>query len=1287
MELYKPFVVAKLKTQFGYEMPDAIKAMQKMEPHAIKALEATMNERPLILKRDPVLHKFGVMAFRPILFEGKAIRIHPLVCGSFNADFDGDQMLGSVFLNLINGLDNFLQTCKDSVSVAWASKDWWLARHAGEGMAARFKERVGFAVGGDLFIVNLEDFPHEGSPIVKDHIEFFQVPKGISVISYDETYGRLVLAEVSNWSRHKDRKVEIVNLASGRQIVSDDDPRAVYGIDRDLEFVRARPKDAIGMFVPVAHTVDFSNGSYPELLPIPLGDARTKQAATLNCGFGRLLGTLVGDGWVVTSGGQLKGQVALAAAEISIRDGFERDLLEVFQDPPVITSYERVGGDFGDDVLSRRYVVSSMAFSKLVDPLIGKGAGEKHLPPFFLSAPRDFRLGLLAGLIDTDGSISISNGKAKPQWMISFATKSIRLAQEITYLSKSLELRASITACKTPGGEPMWAVAFSTVDFHKLQELPLSDANKVALFKQFFSEPSPAEKNSYSQKDVIPTPPKLAKWLRQQVGTELGQSIYVVLSNAMDRGYISRYTAREILEKRPDLQKEAYLARWVWLVENTHVWWDRVVDFEVTEQTETGFDLTVPGFETFMSVDGIVLSNTMAGSVPISSQAVAEARKMFPSKNLFSSTNYEPLYRPTQESLLGLYLLSKWGKHTGTHVKDYEALRHLVEIGKVGHTDVVKVDSVGAKPTTFGRLWMAKELPSSLSTRDKLIHDPTLELSSKPLMAMVEHIAKEHPESFDKSINHLKDLGNDFSYKSGFSFGLKDFATLKERDHIIAVADKKAATAKHIKDPAKREAAIIAAYSKATEDIDTAARNKSKDGTNRLFTMVYSGARGKPEQLRQMIAAPMLMQDHAGRTIPTPVTHNYSEGLDVGDYWLSQHGARKGILQRNRGSSKPGELTKDIINSAISTLIVADDCGTKHGINLPIKNHKDIDTRDVADRYLAHDIKLQDGTTLKAGTLLKPHHIDKIRLVSSNIPVRSPLKCEQPQGICAKCYGINENGKLHQAGTNIGVIAGQAMGEPATQLALDSFHSGGLASGRGGASISRIERLQQLLKMPDKIKGQATLAKVTGRVTSIKPNKAIGGHDVVIEGHTHRVDSLDPALKVGATIERGGSLSEAGSPINPQQFLNITKDIHKVRKLLTDELHGGLYQKEGVRQRNIETVVKALTNLTRVKDPGSSHWDIWDVAPHSAVEAYNRSIHGTTHKPVVHESVLFGSEQIPNKAQDWMSRLNYRNIKSTIQQAAATRLKSDIHGMSPIPGIAHGKEFGLPPKGKKQYLY
>jgi DNA-directed RNA polymerase beta subunit/DNA-directed RNA polymerase beta' subunit len=1278
MELYKPFVIAHMHTKFGYRPDEALSHMQRYTDQASKALDDVMKDRPLLLKRDPALHKFSVMAFRPKAVEGKAIKIHPLVTGGFNADFDGDQMLGSVFVYLSEDIVSDLKSCNTSVSVEGYL--WWYLRRAGGDMAARLREKVGIAVGGEFFLVNLEDFPHEGEPQVKDHIEFFKVPPGIQVVSYDESYGRLVLAKVSHWSRHKDRKVEIVNLASGRQIISDDDPRAVYGVNRDLAFERARPADAIGMFVPVAHTFDLADGNGPIEVFLPAGDPRLKPVTALDGRLGRLLGTLVGDGWVVTNAGQLKGQVALAAAENSIRDGFISDLLAVFEEAPTVTPYERLGGDFGDDVRSCKYVVSSMAFSKFVEPLIGKKADQKHLPPFFLSAPKPFRLGLLAGLIDTDGSISVSNAKAKPQWMISFATRSIRLAQEFVYLTKSLAIRATITPSKTPGGEKMWAVGISIVDFHKLQELPLADVHKRTLFAQFFKDAPPEQKNSYAQKDVIPTPPKLAAWMRQQIGTSLGQSIYVVLSNAMERGYMSRYTAREILASMAG-RLPSHMERWAWMVDNDHVWWDRVVDYEVTEQTETGFDLTVPGFETFMSVDGLVLSNTMAGTVPISREAVEEAKKMFPSKNLFSPTTYGAMHVPNQEFMLGLHLISKWGKDTG---KSFNTIGEMKKAHGKGEIEMTDVASLGGKPTTLGRALIAEGLPPKLESLPKILRDPAFVVTSGTLREMVREVAKGHAAHFDSAVNHLKDLGTDQSFKQGFSLGLKDFAPLPERDKIVAEHQKKA---DHIsateKDHVKRDEKLVDLWTGATAQIMSAL--EARKGETRLSTMVYSGARGKKDQYRQMVAAPMLVQDSSNRTVPTPVLGSYGEGLDVGDYWLSQHGARKGTLQRSSGTREPGAMTKDIINSTISTLITSDDCKTNHGISLSLE-HQDIHDRYLASAYGQH----------KAGTLLTPTVVNDLKKLvgpKKSVQVRSPLRCQHGEGICAKCFGLNENGKLHPVGTNIGVLAGQALGEPATQLAMDAFHSGGIAAGRGGSSVSKIERLKQLLRMPKTLRGSAVLSTQEGAIQAITPNVGLGGHDVVIGGITHHVREGEKHddLAVGGLVRRGQSLSKDIHPVHPKELLGITKDVREVQRYLTDELYNKLYQGENVRQRNVELVVRSLTNYTKVKDPGHSHWEVGDVVPHSIVEEHNRDLKGANSKPVLHEPILEGSNTIPRLSENWMARLNYQRLGETIQRAAGMGWKSDLHGSHPIPGIAYGKEFGKPtsdvsPK-KSKFVY
>jgi DNA-directed RNA polymerase beta subunit/DNA-directed RNA polymerase beta' subunit len=1288
MEMYKHFVVAKLHS-WGVPPLEGQEKARQMDEMARRALDEVVKERPILLKRDPVLHRFSVMAFRPRIVGGKSIQIHPLVCGGFNADFDGDQQLGSVFVSISEELDTFLsrlargsEECDARVCAKWTHQSWWDQRRVEASMAARLRTMVGAVSGGDLFLLNLEDFPHEGDPIVKDHIEFYAVPPGIQVVAYDETYGRAVLANVSHWSRHRDRNVEIVNLASGRQIVTDDDPRAVYGLDASLNFIRARPKDAIGLFVPTMHTLDLGKDSI-ETIQAPAGDPRMRQEVILSTSFGRLLGTLVGDGWAVHSNGQAKGQVCLAAVDDSIREGFEEDLRSVFTTPPTLSRVERAGGDFGDDVRSCKYIVSSMAFQKLVEPLIGCGAESKHLPPFFLQASREFRVGLLAGLVDTDGSISISHGKGKPQWLISFSTKSVRLAQELTYLARSLAIGATITPCKTPKGDQMWAVGFSTVDFHKLGWLPVASKRKKELFSEFFKGPAPEEKNSYSQKDIIPTPKELAKFLRKQLSPAgPHRNLYMVLSGILakdDRQYISRYSARKILEALPSLRELPYTARWAGLVDNEHIRWDRVVSYEKTDVFETGYDLTAPGFETFMSADGIILSNTMAATVPVTAEAVEEAKNMFPSKHLFSHTNYGPMYLPDHEALLGLYKASKWGsKKSKSFANPLEADRAYAR-GEIDMTDVVKI---GGKETTLGRAKLADRLPKTFALRNSILYDPRFIWDKGTLSKKIgTELARKHQSDYTRCIDQIKDFGNEYVYMSGTSLTLKDFKPLSGRDKLFAQAHKVVdKIRKSTKNREEADSKAIDVYHQVGEKIDAKLRATLPHTDSRLVEMVLSGARGSPLQLRQMVAAPVLMVDAKDRVVPVPVTKSYAEGLDFGEYWITQHGARKGTAQKTRGTSEPGEMSKSIINVTMGTTIQSKDCGTNQGVHLPL------DHPDVTDRFLATNYKLRDGSVIKSGQVVTPDVLNRMKNSGiSKILVRSPLKCSHGTGICAKCAGLSEKGKLHPEGTNIGVIAGQSMGEPIVQLSMSMFHTGGVAEEKGAKPVDRFGRLKNLLKLPKVTKDQATIAKVPGTVTAVRPDPT-GGWDVFIGKEKHVVPAKAGLLvKPGEAVRAGQALS--GGDVNPIEFLKATGDIDRVQHMLVSEIGDKVYQGK-VKHRHIETVVRNLTNIAQIRDPGDTgHWDPGDVVPRSAVEEHNKKLPKGL-KPARYTPVLAGMEQAALLgSKDWMARLNYRRLHETIQQAAQQGLASDLHGPHPVPGLIFGKEFGKPPAGNPKHHY
>lgn len=674
--------------------------------------------------------------------------------------------------------------------------------------------------------------------------------------------------------------------------------------------------------------------------------------------------------------------------------------------------------------------------------------------------------------------------------------------------------------------------------------------------------------------------------------------------------------------------------------------------------------------------------DTMAGTVPLSREAVEEAKKMFPSKNLFSPTTGGVMYAPTQEAMLGLHLMSRWGsKKVGKNFTNGVDVDKAADRGEIGHNDVI---SFNGKETTLGRMRIAARLPKSMGLRNDVLHNPGFEINKKTMNQIATDMAKHHKDEFADSIDSLKDLGNEHSYKSAFSIGLKDLKPLPQRDSILAAAHKQAEQAKKsIKDKNALEEKLIGIYTKATEEIDAAAKKHLHGSDNRLATMVFSGARGKPEQLRQMIAAPMLMQDATNRTIPIPVTKSYSEGLDVGDYWLAQHGARKGTLQRAQGTSEPGALSKEIINTTMSYLVTKEDCGSHEGILM------DMGHKDIHDRFLAKPYKLRDGKTIEAGTLVTPEVWSRLKNSKHDkVVVRSPLKCHNGEGVCAKCFGLNESGNLHDVGTNIGVLAGQALGEPAVQMAMDAFHSGGVAGGgRGAQSVGRFERLNNLLHMPKILKNEATLARTGGKVTAITPyTEGSGGFNITVDGvvHLHR-NQMPISVKVGDVVKAGDPLS--GGQVNPLHLLKFT-DMPNVQNHLTNELYHGLYEKEGVRRRNVETVVRALTNLTKITDPGHSDFVDGDILPLSVVEAKNREL-GHTAKKIQHKPMLSSLEQLPiNPAnKNWLARLNFQQLAHTLQQGVAHGWKSDIHGSHPIPGIAYGAEFGKPPAHKPKHSY
>lgn len=665
--------------------------------------------------------------------------------------------------------------------------------------------------------------------------------------------------------------------------------------------------------------------------------------------------------------------------------------------------------------------------------------------------------------------------------------------------------------------------------------------------------------------------------------------------------------------------------------------------------------------------------DTMAAFVPVSSKAVEEARKMHPSRNLFSPSTGDLMYKPTLETQLGLYGISQVGPKTGKSFSTIKEVEQAVTKGELGLTDQIKL---GGITNTTGRFMLAGALPDAMRGSFLKRSGP---LDKKAQSELLTNVARDHRNDYGVVVNKLKDLGNHWSTSTGFSIGLDDIKPEKAiRQQILGKAD--AAVAALTGTQKQREAKAIQIYDKATQEMK-AKIDAMPEERSRLLTMNRAGTKPSSDALRQIKMAPMLIANAKGEIIPTPVRRSYAEGLDLADYWTSMSGARKGIIQKVQSVQEPGYISKMVMNSVMDNTIVDDDCGTSKGVALSV------DEKDVLDRYLSQDVK-SGRKTFKAGTLITTEVRNSLRNNKvKRVPVRTPLRCKHGPGICKKCYGLTEDGVPPEVGLNVGVLAGQSLGERATQLAMKAFHTGGTASSKEGL-VDEFQRVKDLLLFPKTLPGAATLSTVSGAVTKVQQDPA-GGHNVFVRSGSSEVRHYVPQkrgvptfggkiLRPGMQVKKGAAISTG--PVNPHEMLPLT-GVEPVQGYLSGELHN-IYGAHGIRRRNTEVVVKALTNLTQIEDPGD-HKELirGDFTSQSRVAEINRQLmknKGTGPiRPVVHRPILKGVNVLPlDMQEDWIARMNHQNIKDTVVSAAQRGWTSRLHGKHPIPPVVFGAEFG-----------
>lgn len=648
--------------------------------------------------------------------------------------------------------------------------------------------------------------------------------------------------------------------------------------------------------------------------------------------------------------------------------------------------------------------------------------------------------------------------------------------------------------------------------------------------------------------------------------------------------------------------------------------------------------LVVTGFNA--DFDG----DTMSLHVPITERAKEEAnRLMKPSQNLINPTNGQMIIEIRHEMALGIYYLTMgWNapEGKGAIYGNYTNLRKDYTDGKINAR--TKVSMMGEN-TTAGQAMVNFLIPE----QNKKYRNFKKVWTSKDVSGLLIDLYKECEKTNGKSISlvtisrlidDIKKLGFEAATRSGISIGITDFKKMESLDKLFE-KHVKAESGKH-ETPEQDE---IVGWQKAEKEVqDKLGKGEVLSENNSVQIMMASGARAKPDQIRRMMTNVGVGMDVTNRLI-SPISHSHLEGLSPQEYWQHSFDSRKGIYDRSVATSKPGEVAREVWSAVQDMIITERDCKTTDGILIK-KNSSSL-----MGRFVCTDVVGEKGLIIKAGNIVTDDIKKKIYEDETldQIKVRSPLKCKTVGGTCQKCYGATPNTtQLVALGTAVGVLASQALGEPITQMTLNTFHSGGTSS----TAVIGLPRIVNVLDLSDPRTNKAVLANHTGKITSIKKG-ALGTFDTVfINDKAHKVPHLESGesrllrVDIGDNISKGdfvtyGDLddlnagnkitllnSEPGGVItaaNPRELFKLkTEEIGADRALdytqnyLAKSMEYAFDKTIGggkIDSRHLETIVAKMTSKVQIQDAGDSEFMRGQVVDRNLVEFWNAQNTGPYH--------------------------------------------------------------------------
>jgi len=493
----------------------------------------------------------------------------------------------------------------------------------------------------------------------------------------------------------------------------------------------------------------------------------------------------------------------------------------------------------------------------------------------------------------------------------------------------------------------------------------------------------------------------------------------------------------------------------------------------------------------------------MAVHVPLSQKAVNEARRfMLSSKNLLKPADGEPIVGPSKDMVLGVYYLTKAEERqrdgNGRIFSNLDEIQMAYQLGQVRVPTRIKLYTETwyaddgtrlAKPeyrlldTTVGRALFNEVLPLEV----RFVNDVLDKGGVKDLIAEIYEVCGE--EKTTKAADDIKDIGFHYATKSGFSIAVADITVPPEKTEIIDNAIKEVETVQRnfrrgLLTEQEQNERVIEIWQRTTTEVGNAVR-RSMDPDGNLATMANSGAtKGGFQPVSQLAGMRGLMADPSGRIIPLPIRSNFREGLTALEYFISTHGARKGLADTALRTADAGYLTRRLVDVAQDVIVNDDDCGTENGII--IRRSDDVAGQSLGSRLYGR-VLAQNIVDPKTGEIVveKGEFLDReeVRKVVNTgveeVKVYSPLTCEMDHGICIKCYGMDlGRGRHVEVGSAVGIVAAQSIGEPGTQLTLRTFHTGGVAAGGDiTTGLPRVEELFEARRLP---KGEAVVTEIAG---------------------------------------------------------------------------------------------------------------------------------------------------------------------------------------------------------------